>query len=223
MGYYPVFLDLKARPCLVIGSGPEAERKSEGLIEVGAAVTVVAPQPSPRLQELATRGKIVLHRRHYAQGDLAGVFLAIVATDVKPEVREGVAADARREKVLLNVMDVPDLCTWIAPAILRRGTLAVAISTSGRSPAMARLVKERLDLSIPEEYGPLLDTVAEVREELARRGLRVPAEDWQIALDQEINNLAAERDWRKIKARLLRSLAPQAETPTKEFSPSARG
>lgn len=222
MGYYPVFLDLQGRPCVVIGTGPEAERKVHGLLEAGAQVTVVANRPSHPLEELETQGRIVLHRRPYSEGDLAGAFLAIAATTEDVDLSKRIADEAERERVLLNVMDVTALCTWIAPALVHRGKLTMAISTSGLSPAMARLVREELDESIPEEYGTLLEIVAEVRRRLRRRGVRPHPDAWNAALNGDIKALVAEGDLEGVTARLLELLDPQHSGGEKERPSAAR-
>ena len=222
MGYYPVFLDLQGRPCVVIGTGPEVERKVQGLLEAGAQVTVVADRPSHPIEEMEAQGRIVLQRRPYSEGDLAGAFLAIAATTEDVELSGRIASEAERERVLLNVMDVTALCTWIAPALVRRGKLTLAISTSGLSPAMARLVREELDESIPEEYGVLLEMVAEVRTRLRRRGVRPHPDAWNAALNGDIKALVAKGDLEGVTARLLELLDPQHSGDEKERPSAAR-
>ncbi len=222
MGYYPVFLGMQERPCVVIGTGPEVERKVEGLLEAGAQVTVMATRPSPLLEELAAQGKVILQRRPYSEGDLAGAFLAIAATTEDVELSRRIADEAEREHVLLNVMDLPAFCTWIAPALVHRGKLTLAISTSGLSPAMARLVKEQLEEAVPEEYGTLLEIVAEVRKRLRRRGVRPHPDAWNAALNGDRKALVAEGDLEGVTARLLELLDPQSGAGEKERSRAAR-
>lgn len=210
--YYPIYLDLQGRRCVVIGTGHEVERKVQGLLEAGAEVVVVWPAPSPGLEALAESGGIALVRRPYREGDLAGAFLAIAATTADRPLSERIATEARGEGVLLNVMDVTDLCGWIAPALVRRGALTVAISTSGLSPAMARFVKERIATLLPQEYGMLLEVLAEVRQELRERHLRPRSQRWQEALDAETLRLVASHEWEGVRARLLGILlAPVAK------------
>ena len=211
MGYYPVFLDLRARKCVVIGQGAEAERKALGLMEAGAVVTLVGADPSADLDALAAQGKITLAKRSYGEGDLEGAFLAIAATPGDAGLTRRVAAEAKARGVLLNAMDRPGDSGWIAPAQMRRGDLTIAISTNGRSPAMARLVKEELERTLPNEYGPLLDLVSEVREEL-RRGDGPPSPDaWQAAMDRETIRLLSGGDRQGAKARLLAALRQPLE------------
>ena len=221
MGYYPVFLGMQERPCVVIGTGPEAERKVEGLLEAGAQVTVVAARPSPLLEELATQGRVALHRRPYSEGDLAGAFLAIAATTEDVELSKRIANEAERERVLLNVMDVTALCTWIAPALVHRGRLIMAISTSGLSPAMARFIREELEETVPKEYGTLLEIVAEVRKRLRRGGLRPHPDAWNTALNSDIKALLAKGDLEGVTTRLLELLDPQHSGNEKKRSRAA--
>lgn len=206
MGYYPVFLDLRGRSCVVIGGGEEAERKALGLVEAGAHVTVICHEESPAFQNMSDTGQITLHQRRYDQGDLAGVFLALSATTDDRELSEEIAREAEAEKVLLNVVDVTDLCTWIFPAIVRRGEVTIAISTNGGSPAMARFLRTELDKSLPEEYGMLANILAEVRNELRRRRVRVLPDAWQDALDSETMSLLADQDWDGVQAHIMTSL-----------------
>ncbi len=183
--YYPVCLDLHDRPCVVIGGGSVAARKVEGLLECGARVTVVAPALAPALETLLQQGRIAVRRRAYAHGDLEGAALAIAATDAR-EVNARVAAEARARGVWLNAADDPERCDFILPAVIRRGDLQIAISTGGRSPALARRVREDLERLLPAEYGELLPLLAEVRAELRAEGVDVPPERWQNAVDEYV-------------------------------------
>lgn len=201
MGYFPVYLDLRGRPCVVIGGGPEAEEKAERMVEDGARVTVVWWGESEAFERMVTDGRIELRRRRYEPGDLHGAFLALAATTDDLPLSEAIAGEAERERVLLNVVDVTRLCTWIYPAIVRRGDVTVAISTNGRSPAMARRLRMDIEDALPPVYGPLLDLLGEVRAELLERGVRPPAEAWQRAITGQLlewleaGDLTAARAW----------------------------
>ena len=183
MGYYPIYLDLRGRPCVVIGEDLEAQQKTAALVEAGAVVTVICPEERPQFTEMAERGDITLHSRAYEPGDLAGAFLAISATTHDRPLSERIREEAEREKCLLNVVDITDLCTWIYPALVRRGDATVAISTNGRSPAMASFLRREIDAALPEGYGMLLDVLAEIRDGLRRDGARPPSRRWQAALN----------------------------------------
>jgi siroheme synthase-like protein len=183
--YYPICLDLRDRPCVVIGGGNVAARKVAGLVTCGARVTVVAPALAPALEALAQQGQITAHRRAYADGDLAGAALAIAATDA-PQVNARVAAEARARGVWLNAADDPQRGDFILPAVVQRGDLQIAISTGGRSPALARRVREDLEARLPTEYADLLPLLADLRTELRREGVEVPPARWHGAVDDYV-------------------------------------
>lgn len=212
MPYFPVYLDLRGRPCLVTGAGNEVDKKTEALLEAGARITVVTAQPSPFVRDLAAQGRIELHDRSHREGDLQGMYLAVAATTEDLDLSGRIAKEAEHERVLLNVVDVTALCTWIAPAIVRRGEVTVAISTNGISPAMARFVKDHVDRTMPEEFATLADTLAEVRRELRQRRIHPRPEAWQEALDAETLGLVARREWDAVQQRLLALLSsPRAQ------------
>jgi len=183
MGYFPVYLDLRGRRCVVIGDDQEAQMKAGALVEAGAVVTVISPEERLTFTEMAERGEITLHPRGYEPGDLKDAFLAISATTHDRPLSETIRAEAEQEKCLLNVVDITDLCTWIYPALVRRGDATVAISTNGRSPAMASFLRREIDEALPAEYGMLLDVLADVRADLRRDGKRPLSGRWQTALN----------------------------------------
>ncbi len=157
--YYPIQLDLKGRPCLVVGGGEVALRKARSLVDAGAEVTVVAPEVHPKLRAL---GGVTLVERAWRDTDLHGVFLVVVATD-DAVTNRAVARDAADLGLLVNVVDCPALSNFIVPATLRRGELSISISTGGASPALARRLREKLEAQFGEEYAALVEVVAEAR------------------------------------------------------------
>jgi precorrin-2 dehydrogenase/sirohydrochlorin ferrochelatase len=171
LGYYATYLDVTGKRCLVVGGGDEAGSKTRGLILDGAAVTVIADTISEGLEAMAGEGLIAIERRGFEDADLEAAFLVIDASGDDAS-GERVAAAARARGVLVNVLDRPGLCDFIAPALVRRGRLQVAVSTSGRSPFMAALVRRRLEAEIGEEYGELVDLVGALRDRL--RAARLP-------------------------------------------------
>ena len=179
MNYLPVFLHLQDRPCLVVGGGAIATRKVEGLVKAGARVTVISPQIRATLLEWEKRRRLRYIRRCYQEGDLKGYFLTYAATGVA-EVDRQMAKEARAEGALLNVVDRPTLCSFISPAIVQRGDLLIAISTGGKSPGFAKLVRKQLEDFLGPEYGEALKVVAAKREEL-KQSCREP-EERQIRL-----------------------------------------
>ena len=153
---------------------------------------------------MAERGDITLHTRHYQPGDLSGAFLAISATTHDRPLSEVIHEEAEREKCLLNIVDITDLCTWIYPALVRRGDATVAISTNGRSPAMASFLRKEIDSALPDGYGMLLDVLADIRDDL-RRDERMPCgARWQDALnDDATRSLIVAGDEAALRARLI--------------------
>jgi len=153
--FYIACLKLKGRRCLVVGGGDVGLEKVEGLLACGGDVTLIAPVAHPELEALAAEGSIGWEKRPYAGADdLEGAFMAIAATD-DSEVNIGVFDDAERRAMLVNVVDVPPLCNFILPAIVRTGPLAIAISTAGASPALAKRMKREISDLFGEEYARL--------------------------------------------------------------------
>jgi len=168
MRYYPIYLDLKGRDVLVVGGGAVAEGKALQLLEAGARVTVVSPQLTEALRAAADRGEITHLGGSFAEGDLNGMFLVIGATDDR-KVNEKVARAARERGTLCNVVDQPDLCNFITPALVTRGELQISVSTGGGSPTLTQRVKREVAALIGEEYGVLLELAAEMRAEAKDR------------------------------------------------------
>jgi len=162
VGYHPVFLDLRGRSCVVVGGGVVAQQKVESLLEAGARVTVVSPSLIEALEGLAATHEIVHHARAYRRGDLDAAALSYVAVDDET-IQAAVAADAAARGVLVNVVDVPQLCTFIAPAVVRRDPVVVAVSTGGASPALARRLRQELEARVGEEYGVAATILARLR------------------------------------------------------------
>ena len=138
--YFPVLLDLRGRLALVVGGGAVAARKVRDLLQCGASVAVVSPAITGDLAMLAAAGRIVHRARPFRRVDVRDAALVIAATGV-PDVDTGVAAESRRRRALVNVVDRPAQCDFIAPSVLRRGDLQIAVSTGGRSPALAREIR----------------------------------------------------------------------------------
>lgn len=162
MHYHPVYLDLRGRPCVVVGGGEIASHKVASLLDAGARVTVVSPTLVPALAALAETHEIVHHPRAYRSGDVAGAALAYAAID-DDATQATVAADAAAAGVPLNVVDVPQRCSFIAPAVVRRGPVVIAISTGGASPALARRLREELESCVGPEYGVAATILARLR------------------------------------------------------------
>jgi siroheme synthase-like protein len=203
---YPMFLDLAGRPCVVIGGGAIAEGKVHGLFAADAEVTVVSPTVTDGLAQATRAGRLRHRRRAYRDGDLAGFALAFVATD-DGAVNAAVAAEGRRRGVWVNAADDPAHCDFILPAVLRRGALAVAVSTGGASPALARAVREELERLFGDDYAALVDVAGEVRCALRAERRTADAGAWREALtDPRFRRLVASGQraaaGRRLRARL---------------------
>jgi precorrin-2 dehydrogenase / sirohydrochlorin ferrochelatase len=159
---YIACLRLSGRRCVVVGGGEIGLEKVEGLLACGGKVTLIAPEAIPQLRDLAKEGSISWERREYAgPQDLEGVFIVIAATD-DTDVNIGIYEDAERRAMLVNVVDVPPLCNFILPAIVRQGSMAIAISTQGASPALAK----RMKAEISEQFGPAYAELAVILNEV---------------------------------------------------------
>ena len=165
MRYYPIHLDIKNRNCLVVGGGTVGTRKVDTLLECGARVTVVSPDPSPKLKKLASNGAIALTQRSYRPADLKGAFLVIGATDDE-NLNQQISKDAEKSNTLCNIADRPEVCNFILPSIVRRGDLVITISTSGKSPALAKQLRQKLETQFGQEYAELLFLMGAIRKKL---------------------------------------------------------
>jgi len=169
MRTYPLFALIEDRPCLVVGGGAVGERKVLDLLTAGARVTVVSRDLTPRLADLAAAGRLRYLPGDFSPDHLEGILLVIGATDDQ-EVNRAVSAAAQARGLLVNIVDQPELCTFIVPAQVRRGALTIAVSTGGASPALARQVREKLEGHFGPDYGRYLQVLQAVRARvLARR------------------------------------------------------
>ena len=210
MKYYPLFMDLDGRDCLVVGAGAVAARKVRSLLECGARVTVVGERPAAAFRALERRGARLLQRRFRA-GDVARQALVFAATD-DSEVNAAVAAAARRRGIPVNAADDPPNCTFIVPALVRRGDLTVAVSTGGKSPAAARLVKERIASMLGDEYAALVRLLGAHRTAMKEQvpGQARRARAWKRMLDEGILDALRMGSGREALATLRRCVADVA-------------
>jgi siroheme synthase-like protein len=212
MGFgYPVSLELTGRRAVVVGAGAVAQGKVEGLLAAGADVVVVAEGPKGILDRLEAEGHVKILRRAFRSADLDGAFLCVSASE-DPDERAEIYAAGRRRGVLVNVMDDIPHCDFAAPAIVRRGDLLLAVSTGGRSPALAR----RLRIELEERFGPeweeIVALVGEVREETiaALPDLADRAKRWEAALDtDEVAGLVRAGRSAEARERLRLRLVPE--------------
>jgi len=207
MIYYPIFLDVLDKPVLLVGGGHVADEKLGKLVEHGAKVTIVAPELIAPVRAFVDRGQAQWEQREFRAGDTEGYFLVMVATD-NGAVNRTVADEARSRKILVNAADDAANCDFILPSLVRRGEIAIASSTGGTSPAMARWLRERLEEFMSDDVVALADLLADVRRSI-RAGdrecaskctraetpppllctecpNRIPADRWQEAIDGEL-------------------------------------
>ena len=165
MRYYPINLDIRGRDCLVVGGGSVGTRKVTTLLACGAKVTVVSLQASEELQKLAQAKSITLNERPYSEDDLDDMFLVIGATDDETLNRQ-ISKDAEKRDILCNIADRPDVCNFILPSIVHRGDLVITISTSGKSPALAKKLRKTLEAQFGDEYKHFLTLMGNIRKKL---------------------------------------------------------
>ena len=205
MAYFPIYLDMQQRPCLVVGGGAVAERKIASLLEAGANVTVVSPDITDNIARWWKQGSIHLQARRYRAGDTVGFRIVFAATD-DADLNDVVFRECRNSGVWINAADDPGRCDFILPSVLRRGELAIAISTGGESPALARTIREELEFYFTGEYDSLVKLASEVRSELRAKGISLPFENWQRALTGDVRQLLMRGDLGRAREVFLKDL-----------------
>lgn len=216
--YYPVFLDVRERRCVVFGGGDIGEEKAARLMEFGARTFVISPEINEGLKDELDGARLTWIRRSYQPGDLDGAFIAIVADTSDGKMNRAISQEAKERNVPLNVADVTHLCTWIAPAIVQRGDVIVAASTGGASPALARKLREELSGSSPMgsrhgvmDFADLAPLLSDVRKELLRRGIRLNPDHWQACLTDDLVDLVQAGSVDEARDALMSSLLVGAE------------
>ena len=194
---YPVNLAVQGRPCLVVGGGPVARRKAEGLLACGAAVTVVAPDVDAELAALP----VTVERRPYRAGDASRYRLVIAATD-DVAANAAVAADAEAAGVWVNAADDIERSSFTLPSVGRRGPIVVAVSTGGQSPAFAAWLRRRIEAELGGEYEVLLRLLSEARDTIRAAGRSTEGVDWLSVLDSNMLELIRAGDIGKARERL---------------------
>ena len=209
--YYPAFIDVKGRCCVVIGGGAIGEEKVVKLLDCYADVVVVSPEVSGGVRALADEGKVVWRKRAYQDGDLSDAFIAIAATDDNA-VNRAISEEATRRNVLLNVVDVTHLCTFIAPSVAVRGDVTVAASTGGASPALARKFRELLDGSPIDSSHPVMDyaelapLLADARAEIRGKGITLFTDHWQACITDALLDAVLAGRYADARATLMSDL-----------------
>ena len=204
--YYPIFLNITGKKCVVVGGGQIALRKVRTLLDYGASVRVISPELCSELNKMAENGAINIQQRRYRSGDLQEAFVVIAATN-DSTINLKVGKDARSNALLVNVVDAPESSGFIAPSYVRRGDVTIAISSGGRSPALSQKIRTKLEEDFGEEYISLARMISEVRTDIKRQGIKVSSNAWQEALDLDLLvDLVKKGDNEKAKAFLLSSL-----------------
>jgi len=200
MSFYPICLDLAERRCVVVGGGRVAERKVLGLLPCGAMVTVISPELTDELLRRHNEGGIRWIKREYRAGDLEQAFLVIAATDDE-ETQKQVFDEAAAHNLLLNVADVPHRCNFILPAVVRQGDLIIAISTAGKSPALARKLRMELEKRFGVEYRVLVDILGAVRPVILAAGLEQSDNEqlFKQLLHDDMPGWIRTRDWSSLE------------------------
>lgn len=183
--YYPVYLNLAGKRAVIIGGGAIAQGKIGPLLQAGCHITVISPDATAGIQQAAARGDLDYIQRPYQPGDLQDAFIGVAATNIW-HINRQIYEEAERRGVLLNVVDDPDLCTFIAPSIVRREPVTLAVSTGGASPALARKLRETLAHAPALEWADLADTLAQARRIIKERRLIIDPERWQCCLTRDL-------------------------------------
>ena len=201
---YPVCLNLVGKLSVVVGGGGVAERKVQGLLAGSGMVRVVSPAVSPVVRLLAREGAIEWRQHPYSAVDLEGAFLVFAATNI-PEVQRAVLADARAAGLLVNIADDPQACDFHVPASIRRGDLTLCVATNGKSPAVAAMVRRRLERDFGEEYGQLTALMALLRDRVLAESAESQEEKkilFQKILHDDIVDWLRDRRWDTVQQHL---------------------
>ncbi len=198
MKFYPVSLDISDKKCVVIGGGEVAERKIMRLLECGARVVLVGKSIIPGLRAMSEEGVIEHVPCDYSEEHIEGAFLVIGATD-RDDVNERIYRDSNSRGILVNVVDEPARCNFIVPAIFRRKDLLIAISTGGKSPALARRLRKSMEEKYGPEYGILLDIMGNLRKKIITRGgtPEINKKIFESILDSDILRHIRREEWDK--------------------------
>lgn len=212
MRYYPLFLDITGRKCVVVGGGNVAERKVKRLLACGARVEVVGKSLTPLLAAWSGEEKVVHRDADYADSCLADAFFVIGATDDET-VNGRIARDARALGIPVNIIDDPARCDFILPSIVERGDLSIAVSTGGRSPALAKKIRKELETAYGPEYAILLEILGKLRRKVVAGGR--PSDEnracFEAVISSEIlDHIRAER-WKHVNELILRQTGVEME------------
>ncbi len=215
MKYYPVYIDISKRKCVVAGGGDVAERKVERLLECGARVVVIGNELTPNLEAMKNEEKISHIPDNYKNDYIEGALLVIGATD-RDEINERIYRDSRERGILVNIVDDPAKCDFIVPSVFQQGDLSIAISTGGKSPALARNLREELEQRYGHEYRILLNIMGDIREKIISRG--EPSDEnrklFESVLNSDILQHIREKNWDKVRKIIHDLVGEDIETET---------
>lgn len=183
--YYPVYLNLAGKRCVILGGGTIAQGKIAALRDAGASIIVISPEATDGIKRAAQRGDIEFEQRAYREGDLDGAFIAVAATNVW-HVNRQIYEEAEERGVLLNVVDDPDQCTFIAPSIVRRDPITLAVSTGGASPALARKMRETLAEAPALKWADLAGALGRARRVVKEKRTVIDPTRWQCVITEEL-------------------------------------
>lgn len=213
MSYYPVFIDLQDKDVLVVGGGAVAQRKIETLLEHKARPRIVSRHLTPFLKEMVKEGRVEFLGDDFLKDHLNGAFMVIAATN-DARLNKEVSTLAQDRGLLVNAVDQPSDCNFIVPSILKRGDLTIAVSTSGKSPALAKKVRRDLEGQFGEEYGNLLNLMGHLRKEIIGLGF-AQSENKRIfkeLIDSDILMRIKGKDWKKV-ASIVNSILHKKISP----------
>lgn len=201
--YYPVYLNLKGKKCVVVGAGRVAVRKVGSLLKSGAEVVLISPRIDKNLARLSRQKKITYRRKNFEAKDLSGAFLVIGATD-NSRINDEISRVAEEKGILVNIVDLPVRCNFIVPSRVKRGDLSIAISTSGKSPLLAKRIRQELELVYGREYALFLKLMEKLRPEIIKN---IPepkkrAEVFKKIVDSDIIKLIKQGEKKLVRERI---------------------
>ena len=186
--FYPVFLNLTGRRCVIIGGGQVAEGKVSKLLDSGAKIIVISPDATQGIRDYADSGQIEYSLRKYQEGDLNGAFLVVAATNDRV-VNQEIFEEAEKSGILLNAVDDMPRCSFIAPSIVEKGPITVAISTGGASPALARKLREKLEVSPALDWADATNMLSHARQIIKDKQIALDPQRWQCCMTDELLTL----------------------------------
>lgn len=219
MNYFPIFLTAKKINAIVIGGGDVAARKIELLLKTTRNITVMSEQLNISVERLINENQLTLLKNNYETGHLTHFNLVIAATD-DSSVNEAVYEEANQLKILINVVDQPDLCSYITPAIIDRDPMLIAMSSSGSAPILLRMLREQIEKTLPDGYGKLADFSLKFRDHVKARikGIRNRRTFWESILRGNIGNAILQGNTQQAEQQLIASLSEEVPPPEGEIT-----